>query len=140
MPLKKHLRIALHSGLLSLSLSACGSEPVQEPTPEQQTALGKLHQRCDTASLDENGHLKHLAELRHDPLRFTCDELKQACEQNFVSKVCISMRTVTTVQNAYEVACRSGGPSSTGCKALAACNLQGFASAECQTAIVPYNR
>ena len=64
MPIKKHLCIALSAGILSLGLAACGSEPAQLPTPEQQSAVDKLHKRCSAASLDKNGHLKHLAEHR----------------------------------------------------------------------------
>lgn len=136
MPIRKQLHIALGAGILSVSLAACNSEPVQQPTPEQQTVLDKLHKRCSAASLGENGHLKHLAEHRNRlGLRFTCDELKQSCEENYIAKACMSMRIVTTVQNAHEIACRSGGPTSSSCKTLEACNIQGFTSEACQTAV-----
>lgn len=141
MLLKKHMGAALLATLLSLSLTACQSEPVQIPTPEQQTALDKLHKRCNAGSLDKNGHLKHLAEQRkRNQLMFTCDELKQTCEENYASKICMSMRTVTAVQHAHERACRSGNPVSSTCKALAPCNAEGFTSENCQTAIARHNR
>ncbi|MEO9971052.1 MAG: hypothetical protein ABJG15_14740 [Hyphomonadaceae bacterium] len=135
MPIKKHLPIALGATIFSLSLAACNSEPVQLPTPEQQTVLDKLHKRCSAASLGENGHLKHLAVHRNRlGLTFTCDELKQSCEENYIGNACMSMRIVTTVENAHETACRSGGWTSSSCKTLEACNSQGFASEACQTA------
>ena len=141
MPLKQHLSITLSAVILSLSLAACGSETAVPPSPEQQTSLDKLHKRCSAAALDKNGHLKHLAEHRKSlGLRFTCDELKQSCEENYVGKACMSMRTVTAVQNAHQKACRSGSPSSSACSTLAPCNAQGFISEQCQTAIARYNR
>lgn len=141
MPLRRHLSIISSVAILSLSLAACGSEPAQVPSPEQQTSLDKLHQRCGAASLDANGHLKHLAEHRKSlGLQFTCDELKQSCEENYIGKACMSMRTVTAVQNAHQKACRSGGPTSSACTKLDPCNLQGFTSEQCQTAIARYNR
>lgn len=141
MPFKQHLSIAVSAAILSLSLTACQSEPVQTPNPEQHAALTKLHQRCNAASFDKNGHLKHLAEHRKKlGLMFTCGELKQACEENYIGKACISMRTVTAVQNAYEKTCRSSSPTSSACRKVSSCNKNGFTSEECQTAITPYNR
>ncbi|MEP1230714.1 MAG: hypothetical protein ABJG88_08570 [Litorimonas sp.] len=141
MLLKKYLCIALSTAILSLNLTACESEPVQKPNPEQQTALNKLHKRCNAASLDKKGHLKHLAAHRRQlGLNFTCDELKQVCEENYLSKACVSMSTVTAIENAHERVCRSGKPTSSACRKLGVCNQEGFTSEACQTAVARYNR
>lgn len=141
MPLKKNLCLVVSAAIILLSLTACKSEPAQAPNSEQQMSLDKLHKKCSAASLDENGHLKHLAAQRKRlGLTFTCDELKQTCEENYIGAACESMRLVTAVQNAYERACRSNSPASSACKALVSCNIEGFASQPCQTAIAPYNR
>ena len=138
----------LSGGLLafaiSTSLSACQPKaaPVT-PDAEQQAQLNRLHKRCIAAAAIQGDRLKNLARLRKKQFYFTCDEMKQICEQDYANEMCKGMMTVVSVENAFEKACRKNerASSSPACSKLTKpCNVEGFESPECSNVIARYNR
>lgn len=127
--------------IIPIAMTACSSEEIQKPDAQQQSSLKRLHKNCIAASPGKQGRFKNLAVLRKNKLHFTCDEMKLSCESNFVSEACEGMMLVASVQNAYQKICRSNNSSgSSACKKLAPCNLKGFASPGCVSAIARYNK
>jgi len=128
---------------LWISLSACQpkAEPVK-PSAEQFASLNRLHKTCIAASPGKKGDMDHLARLRKKQSRFTCDEMKSLCESDYAHELCQGMIIVASVETAHQKACRSSakGSVSSACRKLSACNVKGFESPECLSAVKPYNR
>lgn len=75
---------AVASFLISSTLSACQPklEPVK-PNGEQQASLNKLHKKCIlAAATTPSKKLTNLVRHRKPELFFTCDEMKQLCEND----------------------------------------------------------
>jgi len=127
--------------LMSSLLSACQPkiEPVA-PTAEEQASLNRLYKKCIPATTTTpSGKFKNLAKHRKPNVFFTCDDMKQLCESDYANERCQSMIIVTSIENAYHSVCRKTHQRSA-CQKLQVCNVKGFESPECLTAIKPYNR
>ena len=137
----KFITQAAIAGIFIISvLSACqpNEKPVK-PNAEEQDSLSQLYKRCGpAASSTPSKKLKNLTRLRKPDLYFTCDDMKQVCETNYASDRCQGMMIVASIENAFHKACRSRSNSSS-CRKLSACNIKGFESPECLSAIKPYN-
>ena len=132
------------SSLMAISLSACGPkhEPVK-PDAQQQASLTRLHKNCIAASPGKKGEMRNLARLRKKQAIFSCDEMKQICEQDYANDMCKGMMTVASVENAVEKACRKNerASRSPACSKLTRpCNVKGFESPECTSVIARYNK
>ena len=133
--------VAAASFLISSTLSACKPklEPVK-PSVEQQASLNKLYKKCiPAAATTPSRKLKNLARHRKPEVFFTCAEMKQLCENDYTNDRCQSMMVVASIENAVHKVCRANHQSSA-CRKLDACNIKGFESPECLSAIKPYNR
>ncbi len=138
----KVLRQAAIAGLLvSTTLSACTPKAVPvKPNAEQLTSLNRLYKNCIPAAAKTGTNtLKNLARHRKPELYFTCDEMKQLCEKDYGHDRCQGMMIVASIENAVHKACRTRS-TSPACRKLDACNIKGFESPECLSAIKPYNR
>jgi len=127
--------------LLSGTLSACQPkvEPVK-PNAEQQALLTRLYKNCKSAvTTTPSGKLKNLAKYRKSDVYFTCEEMKQLCENDYVNDQCQAMITVASIENAFHKACRTRQQSSA-CRKVDVCNIKGFESPECLSAVKPFNR
>jgi len=127
--------------LLSGTLSACQPkvEPVK-PNAEQQALLTRLYKNCKSAvTTTPSGKLKNLAKYRKSEVYFTCEDMKQLCENDYVNNQCQAMITVASIENAFHQACRSRSQPSA-CRKLTVCNAKGFESSECLSAVKPFNR
>lgn len=130
------------SVLMSGTISACQPkvEPVK-PNAEQQASLTRLHKKCKSATTTTpSGKLKNLVKYRKPDLFFTCEDMKQFCENDYVNDRCQAMITVAAIENAFHKACRSSRQNSSSCRKLTVCNVKGFETPECLSAIKPYNR
>ena len=140
----KSISAVIIPGLLAISLSACGPKHVPvKPDAQQHASLTRLHKNCIAASPGKSGTLRNLARLRKKQATFTCDEMKQICEQDYANEMCKGMMTVASVENAFEKACRKNerASSSPACSKLTKpCNVEGFESQECSNVIARYNR
>ena len=134
-------KVVVGSFFVILFLSACQPKAeLVKPTAEQQEALDLLYNRCTpAASTTPSKKLKNLAKYRKPDLHFTCDEMKQLCENDYANDRCQGMITVASIENAFHKACRSSHKPSV-CRKLSVCNVKGFESPECLSAIKPYNR
>ena len=129
------------SFLISSTLAGCQAkvEPVK-PDAEQQASLNRLYQSCKSAVTTlPSGKLKNLVRHRKKELFFTCDDMKQLCENDYANDRCHGMIIVASIENAFHRVCRSSNQPSA-CRKLTICNAKGFESAECLSAIKPYNR
>ena len=124
-----------------ISMSACQPkvEPVK-PSAEQQAALNRLHKKCKAAvKTTPSGKLTNLVRHRTPEIDFTCEDMKQLCETDYANDRCQSMMVVASIENAFHKACRTKSQPSA-CRKLTICNVQGFESPECSSAVQPYNR
>ena len=139
--------ISLKSILLTLAgsslifLSACGGgEPAVPPTAEQLSELTRIVRACK--KVEGKQHLSHLSEYRKKyGTSFTCEDLENACSANYLGNECVSARTEIAVETAFEKACRRNQSAqySAACSKLTkACNVEGFQSAACQSAVQIY--
>ena len=144
----KNLSTAIAAFTLSISLTACGpkTKPVK-PTAEQQTSLEQLHKSCLVTSAHGHvrvkGSLPHLAKLRKRQHYFSCGEITELCGIDYENEMCKSMIIVASVENAFEKACRKSKAASrsAACTRVSrACNVKGFDSPECISAVARYNK
>ena len=138
----KSLSQAVIAGfLISSTLSACQQkvDPVK-PNAEQQASLNKLYKRCGAAATTTpSGKMRNLVRHRKPNLEFTCDEMKQLCDNDYANDRCQGMMTVASIENAFHSVCRKSQQRAA-CSKLTTCNVNGFESSECASAITPYNR
>lgn len=133
--------VVVASFLISSTLAGCQAkvEPVK-PNAEQQASLNRLYQTCKSAvTTAPSGKLKNLARHRKSDIYFTCDDMKHLCENDYVNDRCQGMIIVASIEYAFHRVCRSNNQPSA-CRKLTVCNVKGFESLECLSAIKPYNR
>ena len=123
-----------------LLLSSCSEKGVP-PTAEQTTELTKTITACKRVTVNKP-RLSHLAEYRRDfGTFFTCEDLERDCNINYTGDLCASEKMVVRTEIAFEKACRrnrSASNSAACTKLVKACNVKGFQSDECVSAIQPY--
>ncbi len=122
-----------------LAAASCSGE---KPTARQKAFLSRLHQNCLLTDSGKRGNLKNLAVLRAKKMYFSCDEMKEECEDDYTSEMCKGMRTIASIENAFQKACRDNGEisaRSAACNKVFICNKKAFTSPECASAIAPYN-
>ena len=121
-------------------VSSC-SESAVPPTAEQTVDLKKMIGACKTLEA-KSRRLSHLAEYRKKHgVFFTCEDVDRACNSNYIGDECTSAKLIVTIETALEKKCRRSQSASASktCRKLAnACNLEGFQSDACLTAIAPY--
>ena len=125
-----------------LTAASCSGE---KPTAEQKAFLSRLHQNCLKTDGAKQRGLTMLAEHRRrgSKLYFTCNEMKEECEDSYTGDMCEGMKTVASIENAFQQACRHNGLTSARsaeCRKVFICNKKAFTSPECAKAVAPYNQ
>jgi len=127
--------------IFSLQFVTSCSEEAVPPTAEQASALTKTIRECKKIARTQP-RLSHLAEYRNRfGVSFTCEDAERECNINYMGDHCESTKIVIAVETAVEKKCRrnTAASSSAACSTLTnACNVKGFQSDECMTAIQPY--
>lgn len=129
------------SFLISSTLWACQPKPEPlKPNAKEQASLDKLYNRCTRAAASTPSRkLKNLVRHRKPEVFFTCDDMRQLCEDDYTNDRCQSMMVVASIEHAFHRVCRTNYQASA-CGKLDACNIRGFETPECSIAIEPYNQ